>query len=132
MKTTIALLLPLALLGCAEPTGSNAIPQMQKSKVYPQRSPNDKNINPKLFSWGASTIKIGMTKMEVIEQIRISGWPEYGNLYGISMPSKAMQQLDRWDLSYGNASGAAPGGGAIAFIFKEDRLSDIVLGYSYA
>ena len=74
------------------------------------------------FRWGGANIRVGMTKDEVLRQIAVSGLPQWGGSMGISSPSKSMTDSDRWDLSFGTATGAAPGGGTLHLEFQEERL----------
>ncbi len=78
------------------------------------------------FSWGGATIRAGMTKTQVLDQIAVSGLSEYGGQFGIRRPPAEMQTRNEWVLTYGNATGAAPGGGAVRIFFESGEVSGIV------
>jgi hypothetical protein len=114
------------LLGCAKPAPA---PQAESAPASSVRSTPAPEI--RAFTWGDATISVGMTKAQVIEQIAKSGIAKWKGQYGIRPPSKDMQALDEWSLSYGNASGAAPGGGGIFFFFGDGKLTRIKMGAYY-
>lgn len=90
----------------------------------------------KQFEWGLGKIVIGMTKDEVLHQIKETWKRPNGDVFadqgvivpGVSEPPPSSQEGDHWELRYGEGSGAAPGGGAITLVFEAERLIQIVVG----
>ncbi|MBI1335980.1 MAG: hypothetical protein GC164_03350 [Phycisphaera sp.] len=78
------------------------------------------------FEWGEARIAVGMNRHEALEQIARSGLLDWNGQYGITPPPAAMETDDTWQLTYGNGSGAAPGGGMLTIRFKDGKVVEIV------
>jgi hypothetical protein len=94
------------------------------------RSPRTSTSAPSLpeveeFLWGNARIALGMTKEQVLKQIQASGVPQFGNQFGIRPPPGEMILKDTWQLSFGNGSGAAPGGGMLQIRFSDGKVASI-------
>jgi hypothetical protein len=94
----------------------------------------------KEFTWGSGRISLGMTKAEVLDQIKRT-WDTPAQdafgargmvVRGVTVPSEEIQKSDRWELAYGQGSGAAPGGGGLTFVFESGRLIRIIVGPAFA
>lgn len=74
---------------------------------------------------GGATLRLGMTKAEVMAQMAKTpdaGWfvPEQD-----SPPTDELYKMDKWGLAYKDTTGALPGGGLVTLIFVNERVSSI-------
>ena len=122
----LVIVVGLALVGCMEQPVSTR-DRHSEAPVSPTKPPLVTE-----FVWGDATITLGMTRSEVLAQIARSGPEEWSYQFGIKAPSQDMQKQTKWTLSYGNGSGAAPGGGVVFFYFEDGKLKKIEMGSYYA
>jgi len=129
-----AILFLLAAVGC-ENNVTGPTQDVQHAPLAPKPLPEVKE-----FVWGRGKIALGMTKAEVLDQIERT-WERPADdpfqaqgmkVPGVPVPSEKIQKSDRWVLSYGVGSGAAPGGGGLTFVFERGRLIRIIVGPSFA
>lgn len=107
----------LLLLFCSCSSNSNIDPQNKKNAT----SPFPKEV--KEFSWQNVNIKAGMKKETLLKQIQ-----NKRTTYGVRIIESSKN--DQIKLSYGNPTGAAPGGGLLGIFFKKDKVHKIqILGY---
>jgi len=77
-----------------------------------------------------------MTKAEVLDQVKRTWERPAGDTFesqglkvpGMTIPSQEVQDSDRWELSYGEGTGAAPGGGSLTFVFEGGKLVRMIDG----
>ena len=119
--TAIAVLVILAC-GCTGRTGKPAAPEA--GEVSP---PELRPVELKEFGHGRAVIRIGMTREEVLSQIAVSGLPEWNGQFGIRRPPAEMMPTDRWQLTYGCTSGAAPGGGVVIVEFCDGKVVRLLI-----
>jgi len=127
----LALLVLLIAAGCG--TKPEILEQNAQSRPTPLPEAKE-------FTWGSGTISLGMRKADVLEQITRTWERPADDVFasqgmkvpGVKMPSAEQQKNDRWDLSYGEGSGAAPGGGGITFVFENGILIKIIIGPAFA
>ena len=77
---------------------------------------------------GGATLRLGMTKAEVMAQMAKTpdaGWyvPEQD-----SPPTDELYKMDKWGLAYKDTTGALPGGGLVTLIFVNEKVSSIDAG----
>jgi hypothetical protein len=125
----VAILIVLVFVGCATRQDSPA--QVTEDALVTSASGAD----VKEFTWGAGAIMVGMTKSEVLEQIKQT-WKRPSDdafahqgitVPGVSEPSLSIQEGGRWELRYGDGSGAAPGGGGLTLVFQDEKVIQIVV-----
>ena len=112
MTPSLPPLLPLLLLttiACQTHTPSLAAPPATQPTSFP---------SVREFTCGNARITRGMTRQQVLEQI--------------TPPPPEMINQPTWTLSYGNSTGAAPGGGILTLHFTNNRLSQITPAAVYA
>ena len=79
-------------------------------------------------AFGGITVRIGMTKTEVMTQMSKhpeAGWyvPELD-----SPPTGELHKMDKWLLAYKTTTGPTPGGGTVTLYFVNDKVSSIEAG----
>jgi hypothetical protein len=125
MRTVLAYsLVFLALTSCN--CTRSPVPE---DKPLPSETPRPFPKELKEFVWHKVNIQIGMKKTALLEHIGSVGPFSHTNRYGIRL--KSPESSDTWDLSYGNPTGAAPGGGVIRVVFEKEKVRQIVFMGAY-
>lgn len=125
----VSILIALVFVGCA--TRQDYPAQVTDDASVPSTSEN----KVKEFKWGSGVIMVGMTKSDVLEQLKQT-WKRASDdafarqgvtVPGVSEPSLSIQESGRWELRYGDGSGAAPGGGGLTLTFQDEKVIQIVV-----
>jgi len=113
----------LLTVGCGQDTKPITEPPVRDGSPFP---------SVQRFEWGEASISVGMSRQQVLEQIARSGLTDWNGRYGITPPPEAMRSESTWHLSFGNGSGAAPGGGVLTIRYKDGKVVEIVPGMVFA
>jgi hypothetical protein len=76
------------------------------------------------FSWGKASVRVGMTKDEVLEQIKATQ-AEDQRFGPVMHTTDAWQDSNTWKIPFGSLSGPRPDGGAVFLIFVKGRITKI-------
>lgn len=119
MPAVVAVLLPATSLAESPPPAKPAAPAAGTT------APPGPPAAGKEIVFGGATLRLGMTKAEVMAQIEShpnAGWfvqeldsPPTGELY----------KMDRWVLSCKAPAGASSGGGTVSLSFENEKLAKI-------
>jgi hypothetical protein len=117
-----AVLLPATCLAEANPPVQPVAPAAPAGGATAQPGAP---VGGKSIVVGGATLRVGMTKAEVMAQIERTpkaGWfvPELD-----SPPTAELYKMDQWGLSCKHMDGDTSGGGSVALSFENEKLTKI-------
>ena len=111
-------------MGCQDSSVRGTSPTLGLEQIEPAY-PKDLDE----FVWRDISIQHGMAKGALLDHIRTVGPYTHQKGFGIRLTSS--EESNPLILSYGNASGAAPGGGVLEIFLEDDAVSRIAFVCPY-
>lgn len=128
MRVSIALVVGVAIAGLAGSAAAEPAAGQQPNKApvrLGQEATVTKATNDNVLVWSKTTIRVGMTKTEVLAQIEKSPKNQWFAVELDAPPYGELHKMDKWLLAYGTPGSPEQGGGTVTLIFAGDKLAKI-------